>query len=410
MAKIFYSWQADRSTKTCRNLIERALQQAIAELSSDAEIDKAIREELELDKDTKNVPGSPPIVETIFNKIDEAAIFVPDLTFVGSRADGRPTPNPNVLIEYGWALKSLTHSRIVPVMNTAHGEPTGESMPFDMRHLRNPIQFCCPDSADETARKTARQGLVKAFKEALQAVFVSGALKEMQPPVALFQAKEPMSGRARFRAENDPIGFTHSQIQLKKPEPIRLNSGAAMWLRLMPKHVQAKQWLSTEIERALRQNGHIPRPVNWSRDGSLSFVRGDDGFGTCMNVDGDKTPATFYGFRSGEVWTTDTILLSCDPSKVLFDEDEFCVVLKEAAAFLERLGVSGPYRWIAGLEGVSGRSLPAPDDGIQRWLSQSPIMNEVVECEGEFSGRSDDAVLALEPFFEFVYDAAHRTR
>jgi hypothetical protein len=38
-------------------------------------------------------------VDTIFRKIDGTAIFVPDLTFVGKRADGRPTPNPNVLIE-----------------------------------------------------------------------------------------------------------------------------------------------------------------------------------------------------------------------------------------------------------------------------------------------------------------------
>ena len=26
--------------------------------------------------------------------------------------------NPNVLIEYGWALNALGHSRILPVMNT----------------------------------------------------------------------------------------------------------------------------------------------------------------------------------------------------------------------------------------------------------------------------------------------------
>jgi Molybdopterin-binding domain of aldehyde dehydrogenase len=50
-------------------------------------------------------------VETIFRKIDKAAAFVPDLTLVSERRDGRPTPNPNVLIEYGWALKSLGHGR-----------------------------------------------------------------------------------------------------------------------------------------------------------------------------------------------------------------------------------------------------------------------------------------------------------
>jgi hypothetical protein len=39
---------------------------------------------------------------------------------VGKHLDGEPIPNPNVLIEYGWALKSLGYKRIVAVMNEAH--------------------------------------------------------------------------------------------------------------------------------------------------------------------------------------------------------------------------------------------------------------------------------------------------
>jgi hypothetical protein len=84
---------------------------------------------------------------------------VPDLTFIGKRPDGRPTPNPNVLLEYGWALKSLTHARIVPVMNAAYGEPIGNAMPFDMRHLRNPITYRC----DEGPRITPESRFVKSW-------------------------------------------------------------------------------------------------------------------------------------------------------------------------------------------------------------------------------------------------------
>src|SRR4051794_22073396 len=101
---VFFSWQADTPTKEGRNLIERSLDRALTRIGEDTEIEEAARE-LELDKDTKGVPGSPPIVETIFRKIDQAVAFVPDLTFVGQRIDGRPTPNPNVLVEYGWALR-----------------------------------------------------------------------------------------------------------------------------------------------------------------------------------------------------------------------------------------------------------------------------------------------------------------
>jgi hypothetical protein len=139
MKRVFYSWQADRSKTTGRNLVHRALEEAIKALNSDAAVEDAARDRAFLDSDTQNVPGSPPIVETILNKIDTASIFVADLTFIGTRFDGRPVPNPNVTIEYGYALKALTHARVICIMNTAHGAPTGESLPFDLSHIRHPI-------------------------------------------------------------------------------------------------------------------------------------------------------------------------------------------------------------------------------------------------------------------------------
>src|SRR3954447_8276610 len=155
---VFFSWQADTPTREGRNFVERSLERAISRVGEDTELEEAIRE-LAVDKDTQGVAGSPPIVETIFRKIDQTAVFVPDLTFVGTRLDGRPTPNPNVLVEYGWALKSLGHSRIVPVMNTAFGQPTAGAMPFDMAHLRRPILYHCPVEADEQTRKRERESL-----------------------------------------------------------------------------------------------------------------------------------------------------------------------------------------------------------------------------------------------------------
>lgn len=175
---VFFSWQADTITKTGRNLIERALEQALKELVRGPAVTNAERE-LYVDRDTAGVPGSPPIVETIFNKIDNALAFVPDLTFVGTRLDGRPTPNPNVLIEYGWALKSLGFSRLIPVMNTAYGEPTAESMPFDLRHLRHPILFSLPEDASAEDIAAVKADLAKALRVALGAILNSAALNEL---------------------------------------------------------------------------------------------------------------------------------------------------------------------------------------------------------------------------------------
>jgi hypothetical protein len=169
---VFFSWQADTPTREGRNFVERALGRAVGRIGGDTTVEEAIRE-LTVDRDTKGVSGSPPIVETIFRKIDNAALFVPDLTFVGKRADGRLTPNPNVLIEYGWALKSLGHGRIVPVMNTAFGQPSAETMPFNLHHLRYPILYHCPADADEEKRKRTRESLARQLEEALRAVLTS---------------------------------------------------------------------------------------------------------------------------------------------------------------------------------------------------------------------------------------------
>ena len=100
---VFFSWQSDRPTREGRNLIGRALEAAVSRIADDAAVEEAVREGLTVDKDTKGVPGSPPLFDTILKKIEGATVVVPDLTFVGTRSNGEPTPNPNVLIEY-WYL------------------------------------------------------------------------------------------------------------------------------------------------------------------------------------------------------------------------------------------------------------------------------------------------------------------
>jgi hypothetical protein len=117
MNAVFFSWQSDRPGVVCRTLIERALEFAIERMRADYEVDAAIREDLKLDRDTKNEPGSPAVFDTILKKIEAATVVVSDLTFVGKRDDGRPLPNPNVLIEYGYALKKPGAARIFAVMN-----------------------------------------------------------------------------------------------------------------------------------------------------------------------------------------------------------------------------------------------------------------------------------------------------
>ena len=90
---IFFSWQSDTPNRLGRSFIETCLGRAIGELQADADVDPADRE-MAVDRDTLDVPGMPPIMETIFGKIDRAAVFLSDLTYVAERAGGGRTRNP----------------------------------------------------------------------------------------------------------------------------------------------------------------------------------------------------------------------------------------------------------------------------------------------------------------------------
>ncbi|SFJ75219.1 hypothetical protein SAMN05216304_113104 [Bosea sp. OK403] len=167
---IFFSWQSDTPNAVGRSMIEACLERAIGLLQADAEVDLADRE-LAIDKDTLHVPGSPAIAETIYGKIDRAAVFLSDLTYVALRPNGGGIPNPNVLIEHGWALKSLSSRRVISVMNTALGDPDQHELPFDLRHVRRPILYACALDANQEDRKKARGELTKHLAAALRAIF-----------------------------------------------------------------------------------------------------------------------------------------------------------------------------------------------------------------------------------------------
>jgi hypothetical protein len=166
VAKVFYSWQA-KWPAACRNLILEALEDAVRMLRADA----TLLVEPVVDRDTAGVAGSPDIGATIFGKIDTAAVFVADVTIIQSPDGGRPTPNPNVLVELGYALKALGPSRIILVQNELYGGP--ELLPFDLRGRRT-LKYSSPDSGypspEEGTRGSDRRKLQRDLEYALRAV------------------------------------------------------------------------------------------------------------------------------------------------------------------------------------------------------------------------------------------------
>lgn len=170
---VFYSWQSDLPNGTNRTLIEGVLRDVAREIGDDADTDI----EPVIDRDTQGVAGAPNIATAIFKKIDSADIFVADVSIIGS-AKKRAVPNPNVLIELGYALKALGHERIVLVFNTAFGKV--EKLPFDLRMHRT-ITYVCPESLVD--RSLVKKELTKDFKSALLSGFSHAIPRETSPNI-----------------------------------------------------------------------------------------------------------------------------------------------------------------------------------------------------------------------------------
>src|SRR6266545_1843834 len=138
---VFYSWQSDRPNSTNRGFIGAALERAAKAIHKD----DSIEVEPVVDRDTAGVAGSPDIAGTIFAKIRTADIFVPDVTLITPPESIRPSPNPNVLLELGYAIEARGWDQIVMVMNTAYGGP--DLLPFDLRG-RRVVTYQVADAAD----------------------------------------------------------------------------------------------------------------------------------------------------------------------------------------------------------------------------------------------------------------------
>ena len=121
---IFYSWQSDLEMKSHRYFIEKMLKAAIDNISKESSLIAII------DRDTKGNTGSPDIFATIMKKIDRSRIFVCDLSIVSAP----DKPNSNVLIELGYAIKTLGWDKIICLFDKESGKI--EDLPFNINHNR----------------------------------------------------------------------------------------------------------------------------------------------------------------------------------------------------------------------------------------------------------------------------------
>jgi len=409
---VFYSWQSDHPNKTNRTFIEEALEATLQKISLDGDIQEAQRDEpLTLDKDTKGIPGIPPIADVIFEKISVATVFVPDLSFVGSTDDGRLLPNPNVLIEYGWALSVLGRSRIVPVVNVAFGAANAETLPFDMRHLRHPISYELEVDTPPEKRKKVKAELVADLTRAIQLVIQSHPV-ETEPSSLTHIAIESTTDPSTFLGPNEPLGtlsgFRHGETQLIMPKNEHL------FLRVIPTK-QVLEFKTSQQALEFLSKGSV-RPLT-DRATGLNLGRNRHGAFVCEH-DAEKVFAVTQLFRNKELWgidagTIDKELLK-EWLKVEFGyfacsslETAFIQTLSTYLTFCrDILNLPLPLKFIAGATGVEGYRMTAPSGmdfgGFERFGGR--VVEENLIYEGTIPDYELPVTSILRPFFDYVWE------
>lgn len=159
---IFYSWQSDISQNN--TIIHVCLESAIRKIIG-------LDFKYNIDRDTLNSKGTPDIPNTVFRKIsDDTDIFIADITIINKRFrtnknNLKLTPNPNVLLELGFAANAIQWENIICVMNEAFGTP--DELPFDMKY-RKPLTFNVSEYSSDLA--TEKEKLINEFEKTIRSL------------------------------------------------------------------------------------------------------------------------------------------------------------------------------------------------------------------------------------------------
>lgn len=436
--RVFYAWQSDRPNSLCRTLIRRSLEQAAKELNANLDIEDAHREVL-IDQDTQGVPGSPPLAETILQKIRECDVFVPDLTFIPNLEGTRSVPNPNVLIEYGYALGILGNQRIVSVFNKAFGRPA--DLPFDIRHNKWPIQYEVSDESDDgeaiLQRKSTREELGRALTKAIRTAMESNYEVDGRSS----NSKSIPPDNTKENPEGESVGGLHPLVALSSisdqypwndgvvgvretispEEPgyqVKLLKGSSIFLRLKSRN-QGAALKNAQTAEVVKDALY---PLAAHRASSWSYVRNRNGVASVVVENNDVAVARSASLltRSGEIYGVDRHFLQVGrtmqsaefdyvPTGVVED-----ILIHGLRNYLlvakDYLDLKLPLEVAAGLEGVEGYRLAVKPQYFDFSDFAGHIFNSTIGDTFYVDSYDRDPLELLTPLFEKIFDEAGLVR
>jgi hypothetical protein len=159
----------------------------------------------------------------LFGKLDRTGAVVADVSMISSLQEKRRSPNPNVLVEVGYAGRALGWQSVVFVFNSAFGKI--EDLPFDIRH-RRVLAYDLPSGANVAARAAARQLLRAGLRETLRLLVLARPVPIRELRAAIAEREAELA-----RAGTGPCSVDQKEGQLTPIE--RLNSDLELLRRLV---------------------------------------------------------------------------------------------------------------------------------------------------------------------------------
>lgn len=335
-----------------RDVVRYALDAAVEMLSADLE--EALRPSVT--SDTQGVPGSPDIVATIYRKIEEAAVFVGDVTPIAVSDRGKACANPNVLLETGYANRAVGEHRVIQVWNTAFEAATLDKLPFDMRGRRAPMAFHLPSGANTAELRRVRSDLARRLALALKLALDHGTAA----------AAEPLAWQPHHEGDSD-LWFDRSEDQIvTNPQHgtsvLRWRDHHPGYARILPSRWKPKPGARNSLASATGHPALLAdaRALSFgvSRGGALAYWPGEKVGGA------HPTMAITQWFEAtGEFWgVAGGFLFERDGRRTLstgYFFKQWRAFLRRNAALALEHGGSLPLHVRLGVNGLSGSRWPA---------------------------------------------------
>jgi hypothetical protein len=363
-SKIFWSWQSDYSPKTCRHFIREALVDAITQVVEEIGVDDADRPEI--DHDTKGERGMADIAATILNKIADAAVFVADLTPIARSPDGKWLPNPNVMIELGWAMHRPGWECVIGILNMASGAKV-EDLPFDIRQ-RRVVTFVLAENADKESRDAVHTKLVKELKGALR-INLEERADDITAASTITGVPAKSDNYSIWASAGDTLTHNDAFGGAKRGKVAMPNVPRA-YMRIIPAGWKNGIPSISDIAK-LHQSESVDAPSDGARDGDFGAT--EEGFVRYWITswsdarEASSTNMTMFFEDTGEFWMLHGSVIVRHQGQLLLSEvrmlGQWSRMLRKAMAVMDRFQAQKIRRVEAGLVGVKDLQWPSEWQG-----------------------------------------------